>query len=64
MSDIENPKEYGRSLHFYRLSDHKLYQTINLGDEGKYIVQSRLTRTQSYTYFIVIIGLPSIVDSK
>lgn len=34
MSDIDNPKEYGRSLHFYRLSDHKLYQTINLGDEG------------------------------
>lgn len=34
MSDIENPKDYGRSLHFYRLSDHKLFQTINLGEEG------------------------------
>lgn len=34
LSDIENPKEYGRSLHFYRLSDHKLYQTIDLGEEG------------------------------
>lgn len=34
MSDIENPKEYGRSLHFYRLSDHKLYQTIDLGEQG------------------------------
>ncbi|XP_031616959.1 methanethiol oxidase [Contarinia nasturtii] len=34
MSDIENPKEYGRSLHFYRLSDHKLFQTINLGEDG------------------------------
>lgn len=34
MTDIENPKEYGRSLNFYRLSDHQLFQTINLGDEG------------------------------
>lgn len=34
MSDIENPKDYGRSLNFYHLSDHKIFQTINLGDEG------------------------------
>lgn len=34
MSDIDDPKEYGRSLHFYRLSDHKLFQTINLGEDG------------------------------
>lgn len=34
MSDIENPKEYGRSLHFYRLSDHTIFQTINLGEDG------------------------------
>lgn len=34
MSDIENPKEYGRSLNFYRLSDHKLFQTIDLGEDG------------------------------
>ncbi|XP_055296101.1 methanethiol oxidase [Sitodiplosis mosellana] len=34
MSDIENPKEYGRTLNFYRLSDHKLFQTIDLGTDG------------------------------
>lgn len=33
-SDIENPLEYGRSLNFYRWSDHTLIQTINLGEEG------------------------------
>lgn len=34
MSDIENPKDYGRSLHFFRLSTHELFQTINLGVDG------------------------------
>lgn len=33
-SDIENEKDYGRSLNFYRWSDHTLVQTINLGEEG------------------------------
>jgi len=33
-TDIENPKDYGRSLNFYRWSDHTLIQTINLGEEG------------------------------
>lgn len=33
-SDIENPADYGRSLNFYRLSDHTLVQSINLGTDG------------------------------
>lgn len=33
-SDIENPNDYGSSLNFYRLSDHTLFQSINLGTEG------------------------------
>lgn len=33
-TDIDNPKEYGRSINFYRWSDHTLIQTINLGEEG------------------------------
>lgn len=34
MTDIDNPLDYGRSLNFYRLSDHKLFQTINLCEQG------------------------------
>lgn len=34
LSDIENPADYGRSINFYRLSDHKLFQTIDLGADG------------------------------
>lgn len=33
-TDADNPLEYGRSLNFYRWSDHTLVQTINLGTEG------------------------------
>lgn len=33
-TDIDNPKEYGRSLNFYRWSDRTLYQTIDLGTDG------------------------------
>lgn len=33
-TDIKNPKDYGRSLNFFRWSDHTLVQTINLGEEG------------------------------
>lgn len=33
-SDLDNPKDYGRSLNFYRWSDHTLIQTINLGTDG------------------------------
>lgn len=33
-TDIDNPADYGRSLNFYRLSDHTLFQSINLGIDG------------------------------
>lgn len=33
-SDIDDPANYGRSLNFYRLSDHTLVQSINLGMDG------------------------------
>lgn len=33
-SDVVSPKDYGRSINFYKWSEQKLMQTINLGDDG------------------------------